>query len=193
MSCVQLLQITLAEDIKPDSSTVKTLIDKFRCATDNVKTVWDAQHEKPNIIGIAAVWKSFESQKVWVDSNEGKAAKSNIQNLSTGPIYDDTVLLSDDSIMPTLGAKIVEIISWIHLTEKVEGKKEAIEQGFWYFHNAIIGGAPETEGGLVSGWGQAEFDFQGVLSKRFTLLMDWRSVEAHYACAEMKLFKENLH
>ena len=73
---------------------------------------------------------------------------------------------------------------------------ESDEEGrFWFkqFQKAISSEAPESDGGLVAGWGQVEFEHGGVTSRRFTCLIGWKSVEAHYACKLTAPFTENIH
>lgn len=53
--------------------------------------------------------------------------------------------------------------------------------------------SPESAGGLVAGWGQVEFKHDGVASRRFTALIGWKSVNAHYKCKATAPFKDNIH
>ncbi|GAW18774.1 hypothetical protein ANO14919_082560 [Xylariales sp. No.14919] len=192
MSTVQFFQITTEGAVNGDSPALQTLVNRYRNASDNTMTLWAPQHEDGKVAGIATVWASHDAQKAWESSEAGQSARSDIKKLSTGELYDDTVLFSEDAI-PVLKAKVVELVSWIHPADQIAAKKREIEEGFKKFQTAITQQSPEADGGLVSGWGQGEFDFKGVLSRRFTLLIGWKSVEAHYACKKTKPFTDNIH
>ncbi|KAI1132563.1 hypothetical protein F5Y10DRAFT_230846 [Nemania abortiva] len=194
MSAVQLFQIPGTGTVKDDSPALRALVDRFRSAAGNTMTLWAPQHEDDKIAGLAAVWTSQDAQKAWGSSESGQSTLSDIKKLPAGLLlYEDTVIFSEDP-RPALRAKVVELVSWIHPVDQVTAeKKSEIEQGFKKFQVAITQQSPEADGGLVSGWGQDEFDFKGVLSRRFTLLIGWKSVEAHYACKKTKPFTDNIH
>ncbi|KAI1111816.1 hypothetical protein F5Y14DRAFT_424135 [Nemania sp. NC0429] len=192
MSTVQLFQLPTADIVKSSTPAIQDLVGKFRSATGNTATFWAAQHEDNKIAGLAAVWESRDAQDAWISSEAGQSAMSDIANVSAGPCYQDSVLFSEDP-RPAFGAKVVELVSWVYPVDIIAAKKDEIEQGFRKFQAAITQQAPEADGGLVSGWGQEEFDFKGVPSRRFTLLIGWKSVDAHYSCKTTKPFTENIH
>jgi hypothetical protein len=85
-------------------------------------------------------------------------------------------------------------VSWIHLSSKIDaGREKKVADGFSKFAKAITADASEAEGGLVGGWGQVEFDHGGIQPRRYTALIGWKSVEAHYACKKTAPFLENIH
>ncbi|KAJ8132738.1 hypothetical protein O1611_g881 [Lasiodiplodia mahajangana] len=191
MSIVQFLQIPTAEVIGSGSSTVNGVAEIFRTASGNTATLWASQHEDNKVAGLAAVWESQDAQRAWTTSQEGQAVESTIKKLSTGPLYDDTVIFSEDPF-PVLKANAVELISCIYSVDQYKARKGDIEQGFKHFQKGLSEQAPEVDRGLVSGWGQ-EFDYEGVPSRRFTLLIGWKSVDAHYVCKSTKAFTDNIH
>ncbi|KAI0112082.1 hypothetical protein GGR51DRAFT_568935 [Nemania sp. FL0031] len=191
MSIVQLLQVPTAGAVNPGCTTVNGVAEKFRNASGNKAVFWAPQHEDNKIVGLAAVWSSQEDQKAWAASLEGQEVKSAIQRLSDGALYDDIVVFPEEPL-PALGAKVVELISWIYSVKQFNAKKNDIEKGFKDFQSSVIEQAPEADGGSVSGWGQ-EFNHGGEPSRRFTLLIGWGSVDAHDACKKSKQFKDNLH
>ena len=109
-----------------------------------------------------------------------------------GPLYAGVVIFSNDA-GPTLGAPVVELLSWIfpsseitpELTSKVTHDFDVIAK--------TVSESPEAAGGFVSGWGQIEFDCGRVKSRRWTCLIGWKSVEAHYACKETTPYQDNIH
>ncbi|KAI1392022.1 uncharacterized protein F4822DRAFT_425240 [Hypoxylon trugodes] len=138
-------------------------------------------------------WESSKDQKEWEDSLEGQEATTTINELATGPVYEDTVDFSENP-QPALGAKVVELVSWVYSVDNITDEKKAeIDSGFKKFQKAITTEAPESDGGIVAGWGSAEFDFEGVPSKRYTLLIGWKSVQAHYKCKTTPPFTDNIH
>jgi hypothetical protein len=93
-----------------------------------------------------------------------------------------------------LSAPIDEQVSWIHPVSKIDREREnKVAYGFTQFAAAINGKAPEAAGGLVGGWGQVEFEYEGVKFRRFTAFIGWKSVEEHYKCKETALFMDNVH
>jgi hypothetical protein len=84
-------------------------------------------------------------------------------------------------------------VSWIHPTVNVtEEKKKAVYDGFLHFREAVSP-LPEPDGGMVAGWGQMDFEREGVPSLRFTALVGWKSVEAHFGCKKTAVFEANIH
>lgn len=141
---------------------------------------------------ILAVWKSLESQNDWAKSEQGAAVQANMQAMASGPVYHDVVVFTED-VEPTLAAEAVELVSWIHPSSSIDQKKMSdVEQGFKIFQKAISTQAPESDKGLVGGWGQ-EFDYNGTPSRRWTALIGWKSVQAHYDCKKTAIFTENIH
>lgn len=116
-----------------------------------------------------------------------------IKSIATGPLYEDIVLFSE-AADDALGANVVELVSRIHPTSQIDKEKmKKVEYGFSKFQQAISSEAPEADGGLVAGWGQVEFDHEGVPSRRFTSFIGWKSVQAHYDCKSTPLFTKNIH
>lgn len=99
-----------------------------------------------------------------------------------------------DDAGPALAAPVVELVSWIYPSGRVDAETQnKIAKGFSVFANAIMSEAPEAAGESIGGWGQVEFDHDGTLSRRYTALIGWKSVEAHYACKETPPFQKNIH
>jgi hypothetical protein len=94
--------------------------------------------------------------------------------------YDDVVNFPADA-GPSLSAPVVELVSWIHYTSNIDKDLEnKCLDGSAKFAKAISSESPESAGGLVAGWGQVEFKHDGMASRRFTALIGWKSVNAHY-------------
>lgn len=207
MASVLILQV-------PTESTTELtkLIASIRNASGNVATFCTKQHEDTNVMGIAASklcpsstdknysltdcglsdWESREALNSWLSSTDGVSTKQEILKLATGPVYEDIVLFSED-VMPSLGATAVELVSWFHPVTKIDNKKkEQAWHGFEEFRKAIQD-TPQAEGGLVAGWGEIPLQNDGTLSKRFTLFIGWKSVDAHYECKETPAFLDNIH
>jgi hypothetical protein len=108
-------------------------------------------------------------------------------------MYEDVVIFPEDA-GPTIKANVVELVSWIHPVSKIDtAREEKVADGFAIFQKAISSDAPESDGGLVGGWGQIEFKHDGVASRRFTSLIGWKSVDAHYDCKKTQPFLDNIH
>lgn len=138
-------------------------------------------------------WKSYDAQKDWAASAASTTLMGDIKSIATGPLYED-ILLFSEAADGTLSANAVEIVSRIHPTSQIDkDKMEKVEYGFSKFQEAISNEAPQAEGGLVAGWGQVEFDHEGVPSRRFTAFIGWKSVQAHYDCKSTPPFKKNIH
>ncbi|KAK3320220.1 hypothetical protein B0T19DRAFT_434099 [Cercophora scortea] len=192
---VQLLQIPLSGGIQANESAWTSLISKLRGADGVEKVLWAAQHENSQVAGIAAIWKSLEAHKEWTSSPAGTSFKNDLTTIASesAPIQEDFVIFTNP-IDATLTAQVVELVSWIHPTTSLtEAKKKAREDGFAHFQTAISAAAPQSDGGLVAGWGQVEFEHKGVPSHRLTCLIGWKSVEAHYECKTTELFTSNIH
>ncbi len=138
-------------------------------------------------------WTSYDDQKTWASSKAGHETKDAITKFADGPVYEDVVVFAEDA-GPSIGARVVELVSWIHPTSNIDAEKEKkVASDFTQFQNAIGTEAPESDGGLVAGWGQIKFDHEGVLSRRFTSLIGWKSVQAHYDCKKTAPFLDNIH
>jgi hypothetical protein len=78
--------------------------------------------------------------------------------------------------------------------EKIDAERaNKVADGLEHFQKAISSEAPEADGGLVARWGQVSFDHEGVKSRRFTSLIGWKSVDAHYKGKETRPFLDNIH
>lgn len=138
-------------------------------------------------------WANHERYATWATPEQKKAITQLLDNLSSGPIYEDIVVFPGNA-GPALAAPVVELVSWIYPSKKVDSDtKTQIAKGFSVFANAIVSEAPEAAGGTIGGWGQIDFEHEGILSKRYTALIGWKSVEAHYACKETPPFQKNIH
>jgi hypothetical protein len=138
-------------------------------------------------------WKSYDAQKKWAASTESTAWMSKIKSIAAGPLYEDIVLFSE-VVDAALGANVVELVSWIHPTSQINKEKmDKVEYGFSQVRKSISNQAPEADGDLVAGWGQIEFDHDGVPSRRFTAFIGWKSVKAHNDFKSTPLFPENIH
>ncbi|KAK3690190.1 hypothetical protein B0T22DRAFT_463142 [Podospora appendiculata] len=190
---VQLLQIPLSGGIQANEPAWTSLIEKLRGANGLVKVLWATQHENSQVAGIAAIWKSLDAHKEWTASSDGIAFQNDLVSIASAPIHADFVVFTG-SVDVTLAAHAVELVSWIHPAANLtEAKEKAVEEGFAHFQTAISAEAPQSDGGLVAGWGQVEFEHKGVPSRRFTCLIGWKSVEAHYECKTTPVFTDNIH
>ncbi|KAJ6020894.1 hypothetical protein N7540_006398 [Penicillium herquei] len=137
-------------------------------------------------------WDSRSAQKTWANSVEYRTWMSDIKSLAAGPLYEDIILL-DEAVNEVLGAKVVEIVSWIHPNSQIDEEKTLLlEDGFLKFPKAISNEASGVDAGLVAGWGQIEFVDERVHCHRFTSLIGWKSVQANYDCKFTPAFVENI-
>ncbi|KAK5442724.1 hypothetical protein LTS15_010931 [Exophiala xenobiotica] len=191
MAAVRLIQ--LKPTVGVDNEKWLKIISGFRSAEGGTAVVWALQHEDSKIAGIAACFDTYGHQKAWAASDAGHKVEDDISVLACGSIYEDVVLFPEDPL-PTIKANVVELVSWIHPVDKIDAEREKkIADGFKHFQKAISSEAPEADGGLVAGWGQVPFDHEGVKSRRFTSLIGWKSVDAHYKCKETRPFLDNIH
>jgi hypothetical protein len=94
---------------------------------------------------------------------------------------------------PSLNAQTVELVSWIYPTEKVDDKfEQKCIYGFDKFSESISS-SKWASGGMISGWSINTFDHDGTQSRRFTGLIGWQSVEAHYECKKTPTFTDHIH
>ncbi|KAJ5723086.1 hypothetical protein N7488_001121 [Penicillium malachiteum] len=137
-------------------------------------------------------WASYNAQTTWAASVEYATWMSEIKSLTDGPLHDD-ILLLPELVDEILTADVVEIVSWVHPTSQIdEEKKSLLEDGFLKFQEAIDNEDSGVHTGLVGGWGQTEFVDEGVRCRRFTSLIGWESVQAHYDCKLTPPFVENI-
>jgi hypothetical protein len=115
-----------------------------------------------------------------------------IESVASGKVYDEVVVFPENADA-ALGAPAVELVSWIYPVSKLtEEHKKKIETGFANF-KAPLSKTPQAAGDLVGGWAQSDFEHDGVPSRRWTLLIGWKSVEDHYACKKTQPFIDNIH
>lgn len=125
-------------------------------------------------------------------SPEGKQARADLEALAAGPIYEDVLTIREHPTHP-FDAEVVELVSWFHPVSTIDYAKQVqVGYGFDRFKQAILD-SPEIDGGLCAGWGEFEFEHKGVTCRRFTALIGWKSVDAHYACKSTPVFIENFH
>lgn len=94
-----------------------------------------------------------------------------------------------DDAEPSLGAKTVELVSWIFPLSKVPSVEKKMADGFLKFASSI---SPSqwSSGGMVAGWSVNVFTHQGEESRRFTGLIGWQSSAAHYECKATPTFTD---
>ena len=118
--------------------------------------------------------------------------KKGTRSLATGPVYADIVDFPEDAYL-YFEALVVELISFIYPSNEITPEfASKVVNGWGIFAKAIFK-TPEVDGALASGWGQIEFEHEGVKSRRWTCLIGWKSVEDHYACKKTAPFKDNIH
>ncbi|KAM7197245.1 hypothetical protein V8F33_005673 [Rhypophila sp. PSN 637] len=187
MPILQLLQIPLESAPSTEQQPWRELASKLASASDILTTLWAPQHENNKIGGIAATWKSLSAQKAWSESAQGKEFKADIEHLGTTTFSEDIIMLAEDPA-PTFTSQVVEVVWWIHPVDGLDDAKPLA--AFKEFQKIF---RSETDGGLVAGWGEKEFDYQGVKTRRFYCLIGWKSVDAHLACKQTPVFAENIH
>jgi hypothetical protein len=135
-------------------------------------------------------WKTSEAYNKFKSSPEYQAV---IGKFGTSGTSED-LLLCSSAAAPTLTAPTVEIVSWIHHSSNITPEFEKVVfEKFEVFNEAITTQSPYAAGGMAAGWGQVEFDLEGVPSRRFTALIGWKSVEAHTTCKGTLPFRDNIH
>ncbi|CAL8575893.1 hypothetical protein XPA_001792 [Xanthoria parietina] len=190
MTCVQLYQIQLSKTVEDPPFT--KFLGSFANAPGLVKVVWASQHEDDKFVGVAAQWSKYEAYSNWNTPEQTRISNELLQNVSNAPVYSDVVVFPEDA-GSALAAPVVELVSWIYPAAKINADAEkTIAEGFYVFANAIMSEAPEAAGRTVGGWGQVPFDHEGTSSKRYTALIGWKSVEAHYACKKTPPFLDNI-
>ncbi|KAL9607256.1 MAG: hypothetical protein Q9167_007814 [Letrouitia subvulpina] len=195
MSCVNLFQIPLRSGIS-STDAIEGLRPNFEKQPGFVKLRAAPQHEDKKILGIAIQFSNFQAYQDWSHSDLKSKSEELINGLFSheGALYEDVVVFPGDA-GSALDAPAAELVSWIYATDGLDdAKRQKIDRGFAAFADPLQAQAPETAGGAIAGWSQLDFTYEGKSrARRFTALIGWKSVEAHYACKETRPFLDNIH
>lgn len=184
-----------------DSTTTKLhdeLIEIVLSQPGCQRLYWSREHENPDNLRWFLDWNSVDDHKKFMDSPAYKPFLEKFGELLGGAPQLWHAEYRPHPPSALLDGKTTPATEVLHAYFPTDLSKEdatAFQERIAKLAGAIEKGAGEDYTGFVAGWVDEELDIPGKEEKGkvYSVLVGWKSVEAHNKFRETQIFKDNIH